>query len=379
MAVHLSEVARYRVSEVEDALRRGLDELGVDLSGRRTAVVKPNIVIAAKPRTGVVTHPAVVEAIVNVLRDRGVSEVSIADGPGVGLDVGAVFEGSGYRALANRLGVELVDFNKAERRERAWKYGRLAVPAILEDADLYVNVPKLKTHGYTTLTLSIKNHKGMLSEADKKLDHQLGLHEPLVEQAKLCPPDLIVLDGIVGVEADGPLNGRPVRLGALLVGTNMLEIDAAAARLAGFEPRKISHLEIAEREGLGTIDPELLGSAPSRKFVPANEEFGRVMNIYSWRDCTACSMCIDSFSSGVRIAIRRPKYWLTLVPKLAYWGLVGKLHIVQGKRARLPDAAGRVVCLGRCTKELADREGLVHLPGCPPSGADVAEALRKEL
>ena len=379
MAVFLSEVARYRVGEVEAAIRRGLDELHVDVSGRRTALIKPNIVIAAKPRTAVVTHPAVVEAVVNVLRERGVSEISIADGPGVGLDVEAVFDKSGYKALAERLNVNLVDFNKADRRGRAWKYGTLGVPAILEDTDLYVNVPKLKTHGYTTLTLSIKNHKGMLSEADKKLDHQLGLHEPLVEQAKLCPPDLVVLDGIVGVEADGPLNGRPVRSRALLMGTNMLEVDAAAARLAGFDPRKIKHLAIAEREGLGSMEPELLGSARGRDFVPANEEFGRLMNIYSWRDCTACSMCIDSFSAGVRIAARRPRYWLTLIPKLAYWGLVGKLHIVQGRRAKLPGVAGRVVCLGRCTKDLAEREGLVHLPGCPPTGADVAEALRKEL
>jgi uncharacterized protein (DUF362 family) len=379
VAVHLSEVAGYSVPAIERAIRDALAALGIDLSGRRTAVVKPNIVTAARPKSGVVTHPAVVEAVVNVLRESGVTEISIADGPGVGLDAERVFRVSGYSALAERLGVALVDFNRVERRDRVWKYGTLGVPAILEDTDLYVNVPKLKTHGYTTLTLSIKNHKGMLSEADKKLDHQLGLHEPLVEQAKLRPPDLIVLDGIVGVEGDGPLNGKSVRSRILAVGTNMLEVDAAAARLTGFDPRRIKHLAIAESEGLGSLDPELLGSAPARAFVPANEQYGRVMNIYSWRDCTACSMCIDSFSAGVKLAAARPRYWFTLVPKLAYWGVLGRLHIIQGREARLPDASGRVICLGRCTKELAKREGLVHLPGCPPSAADVAEVLRREL
>jgi uncharacterized protein (DUF362 family) len=379
VAVHLSEVAGYSVPAIERAIRDALAALGIDLSGRRTAVVKPNIVTAARPKSGVVTHPAVVEAVVNVLRESGVTEISIADGPGVGLDAERVFRVSGYSALAERLGVALIDFNRVERRDRVWKYGTLGVPALLEDADLYVNVPKLKTHGYTTLTLSIKNHKGMLSEADKKLDHQLGLHEPLVEQAKLRPPDIIVLDGIVGVEGDGPLNGKSVRSRILAVGTNMLEVDAAAARLTGFDPRRIKHLAIAESEGLGSLDPELLGSAPARAFVPANEQYGRVMNIYSWRDCTACSMCIDSFSAGVKLAAARPRYWFTLVPKLAYWGVLGRLHIIQGREARLPDASGRVVCLGRCTKELAKREGLLHLPGCPPSAADVAEVLRREL
>ncbi len=379
MAVYLDEIKSYRVADIEASLERALEALSIDLASVRSAVVKPNLVIAASPKTGVVTHPDVVEAIVSVLRKRGCERIVVADGPGVGLDVEEVFRKSGYAALASRLGLELVNFNTAERREREWKYGKLGVPAVLEDADLYVNVPKLKTHGYTTLTLSIKNHKGMLAEEDKKLDHHLGLHEPLVEQAKLRPPDLIVLDGIVGVERDGPLNGKTKRAGIFAVGTNMLEVDATAARHAGFDPRAIRHLAIAEREGLGTMDPEVVGDAPRVRFAPANEDYGQVMNIYSWRDCTACSMCIDSFSAGVKLAVRDPRYWLTLVPKLIYWGFFGKLHIIQGREAKVPDIDGRVICLGKCTRELAEREGLIHFPGCPPSAKDVAETMRRKL
>ncbi|MBM3306962.1 MAG: DUF362 domain-containing protein [Candidatus Eisenbacteria bacterium] len=351
----------------------------MSLAGRRTALLKPNIVVGAAPRTGIVTHPAVVEAVVRLLRGAGVSDITIADGPGVGLDAGAVFERSGYRALADRLGVRLVSFNAAERRERPWKYGTLGVPALVEEADLYVNIPKLKTHGYTTLTLSIKNHKGLLSEADKKRDHHLGLHDPLAQHAKLAPPHLVVLDAVVGVEGDGPLNGRPVRAGYVAVGTNMLEVDAAAARLAGFDPAAIAHLRIAAAEGVGTLDPRVIGAAPARRLRPANERYGRKLNIYSWRDCTACSMCIDSFAAGVKLAAREPRYWLTLVPKLAYWGALGRLHIVQGREAALPPVGGRVVCLGQCTRPLSEREGLVHVPGCPPTARQVAEALREGL
>jgi uncharacterized protein (DUF362 family) len=379
LAVYVTGIGRYDVGAIERAVAAGVEAIGVDLAGRRSALIKPNLVIAAKPRTGIVTHPAVVEAIVRFLRARGFESIAIADGPGVGLDVERVFEVTGYRALAERLGVGLIDFNTSDRREREWKYGKIGVPAVLEDVDLYVNVPKAKTHGYTTVTLSIKNHKGMLSEEHKKLDHQLGLHEPLVEQAKLAPPGLIVLDGVIGVEGDGPLNGRPVRSSFLAVGTNMLEVDAAASRLMGFDPRTVKHLRIASEQGLGTIDPDVVGSVSVRPFKPANEEFGRVMNIYSWRDCTACSMCIDSFGAGVRLAVADPRYWFTLVPKLLFWGFVGRLHIIQGKEARLPEMPGRVICLGRCTKGLAEREALVHLPGCPPSARDVAETLRKKL
>jgi len=379
VAVFLDEIGRYSLADVESAVERGLDALGVDLSGKRTAFIKPNLVIPTSPRTAVVTHPVVVEAIVNVLRRRGLTSISMGDGPGVGLDVESVFRATGYDKLAQRLGVELVNLNTAERRQKKWKYGELGVPTVALDADLYVNVPKLKTHGYTTVTLAVKNHKGLLSEPDKKRDHQLGLHDPLAQHSLIRPPDLVVLDGITGVEGDGPLHGRVVKSRVFAVGTNMLEVDFVAARLMGFDPMKIEHLRLARELGAGAPDPEVLGSAPSRDFKPANESFGRVVNIYSWRDPTACSMCIDSFSGAVHLAARTPKYWFTLVPKLAYWGVFRKLHIIQGKEAKVPGQPGRVVCLGRCTLGLAESEGLTHLAGCPPTPEEVAETLRREL
>jgi uncharacterized protein (DUF362 family) len=379
MSVYLEEVRRHRSDEVRAAVARGLDALGIDLSGVRTAFIKPNLVIAARPKSAVITHPVVVEALVLELRDRGVSSIAVGDGPGVGLNVENVFKVSGYDRLCERLGVQLVNLNVAERRTFRWKYGELGVPVVALDADLYVNVPKLKTHGYTTVTLSIKNHKGLLSEPDKKRDHQLGLHDPLAQHAAIRPPDLVVLDGITGVEGDGPLHGKVVRSRVFAMGTNMLEVDVVAARLMGFDPMKIQHLRIAHELGLGSADPEIIGTAPRRRFEPANEVFGRMVNIYSWRDPTACSMCIDSFSGAVRLAIRHPKYWFTLIPKLGYWGVFGKLHIVQGKAGRLPGRPGRVVCLGQCTRQLAEREGLTHLPGCPPTPEQVAETLRRKL
>ncbi|MFH1865577.1 MAG: DUF362 domain-containing protein [Candidatus Eisenbacteria bacterium] len=379
MAVFLDEVAHHRLDDVQDAIERALGALGADLSGKRTAFIKPNLVIAASPKTAVVTHPVVVEALVNVLRKRGFTSIAMGDGPGVGLDVEEVFRVTGYSKLAARLGIELVNLNTAERRKRKWKYGELGVPAIVEDADLYINVPKLKTHGYTTVTLAVKNHKGLLSESDKKRDHQLGLHDPLAQHASIRPPDLIVLDGITGVEGDGPLHGKVVKSRVFAVGTNMLEVDSVAARLMGFDPMKVEHLRLAYELGVGNMNPEVIGTAPSRSFEPANESFGRVVNIYSWRDPTACSMCIDSFSGAVHLAVRRPKYWFTLVPKLAYWGVFRKLHIIQGKAAKIPDQPGRVVCLGQCTRGLADSEALTHLGGCPPTPEEVAETLRREL
>ncbi|MCD4689898.1 DUF362 domain-containing protein [bacterium] len=379
MTVVLSEVRDYDLAVLRNRIAGALAELDMSFAAARTALIKPNIVTGRPPSSGVVTNPAVVEALVMLLRDAGVGEITIADGPGIGLDPEWVFEKSGYRALADRLGVRLETFNGASRRMRPWKFGEVGIPEMLEDADIYINVPKMKTHGYTTVTLAIKNHKGMLSQADKKLDHHLGLHDPLAQQAKLRPPDLVVLDGIVGIEGDGPLNGRRVRSRVLAVGTNMLEVDATGARHMGIDPNEITHLRLAAEAGVGTMDPEIIGDAPTRDFKRANEEFGRVANIYSWRDCTACSMCIDSFGGAMSLAVREPRYWFTLVPKLAWWGIIGGLHIVQGRNGRIPNRRGKMVCFGRCTRELAEREGIMHIKGCPPTAREVAETLRKEL
>ena len=90
-------------------------------------------------------------------------------------------------------------------------------------------------------------------------------------------------------------------------------------------------------------------------------------------------MCIDSFAAGVRLAARSPRYWLTLVPRLAYWGVLGGLHVIQGREAKVPGKGGRVICLGKCTAGLAREKGLTHIPGCSPTAETVARVLRKEL
>ncbi len=377
MTVCIKKVCEYNISKIQDSLSQSLELINFKLSHRKTAVLKPNIVMPAKPKTSVVTHPAVVEATINLLRNAGIEDISIVEEPAIGLDVQESFRVSGYTELANRMGVNLYGFDDIEKAEIQWKYGKLKIPKIFLDTDLYINLPKIKTHGYTTVTLSIKNQKGLVSSQIKKYIHTIGLHVPLIELAKVISPHLIIMDGIYAMEGEGPTQGKSRRLNTIVVGTNQLECDITASRLMGIDPCKVDHLAYGINEGLGEAEPVITGDSIQslmRQFLPANLEYGRKLNVYAWRNPAACSMCMDSFHKAIKEAVLDPKWWLPFVSKFAWYALFGRINILQGKNASLPPLPGWNVCFGTCTKELAKEKGFAYIPGCPPVSNDVLKS-----
>lgn len=380
MTVKIIKAGKYDVSALEDLIKDAIEDLKLNLETKKTAVLKPNIVIPAKPGSAIITHPAITEAVINVLEDYGFDDIIIGEGPGVGADEIKAFELSGYSKLAAKKNVKLINLNKTERTEIRWKYGTLKIPKIITDADLYVNLPKMKTHGLTVVTLAMKNQKGILSNADKQKFHKLGLHVPVAELANLVQPDLNIVDAITCMDGEGPLNGKKKRVGALVVGTNLVEVDVICCSIMGIEYTRVEHIVEGLKRNIGPEKPDLIGTdlADVRtSFKTPNEEYGRFLNVYSWRNPYACSMCIDSFSLAVKSSVRRPIYWLTFLPKFAYYALFSRINIIQGKHARLPDVKGRVICLGDCTRDLATKNDLLHIGGCPPTSKDIIRAFSK--
>jgi uncharacterized protein (DUF362 family) len=374
MTVCIKKVCGYNISKIQASLSQSLELINFKLSHRKTAVLKPNIVMPAKPESTAVTHPGIVEATINLLRDAGIEDISIVEEPAIGLDVKESFRVSGYTELANRMGVHLYGFDDIEKAEIEWKYGILKIPRIFLDTNLYINLPKIKTHGYTTVTLSIKNQKGLVSSQIKKYIHTLGLHVPLIELAKAISPHLIIMDGIYAMEGEGPTQGKSKRLNTIVVGTNQLECDIVASRLMGIDPCKVAHLAYGISEGLGATEPVLTGDniqSLIKQFVPANLEYGRKLNIYAWRNPAACSMCMDSFHRAIKVAVCNTKWWLPFVSKFAWYALFGRINIMQGKNASLPPLTGWNVCFGSCTRNLAEENGFAYIPGCPPVPEDI--------
>ena len=377
MPVHFEAVDEYKVREIEAAFACSLDMLRFDFTGRRTAFLKPNIVRPIAPDRAVVTHPRVAEAIINVLRRRGVADIRVGEASSVGVDVEEAFDVSGYRAMARRTGVPLLNLNDVERREVKWMFGRLRLPRVVLDSDLYINMAKLKTHFHTTVTLGVKNQKGLLLPEDKQFDHlEVRLHPALAEYARLARPHLTVVDGIVGMEGDGPTQGTPKKSGILACGDDIYETDFACARFMGVDPTKVAHLAYAiERDlirlpggdaALLPVTGEAFEARRSTFELPKNEP-KRMLNFYGWKNHRACAECEHAVTHAIALGVRNPRYWFTFLPKLAWLMLFDRVDLIRGREAIIPEKHGKLLLVGDCTQRLSEEYGVAYVKGCVPS------------
>jgi uncharacterized protein (DUF362 family) len=375
MSVSIIKVEDY--NKLLEYIRKLLEPLPHEFSGKRV-FIKPNIVVPAKPNTGIVVDPRVVGAFIDFLREQNVKEIMVGEGPGLGVRTEEAFEVSGFTQLAKEKNVQLIDLNKVERVEVPWRYGKISVPKVVLNS-YYVNICKIKTHIQTTVSLAIKNQKGLILPSDKKRFHQLGLHEPLARFLEVIKPQLILVDGIIAIEGDGPLfSGRKKKLNLLLAGDDIVAVDAICCKIMGIDPSLVRHIQLASEIGMGTLKPKIYGvtlEEVKTSFQRANEEHWHFMRIYNWRNPYACSMCVDSIRDALKIAKKKPKYWITIWPKIIVYATVKGLNFVTGRNAKIPPRRGHVICLGECTKDFAKKYGFCFVSGCPPKPEDILSAL----
>jgi uncharacterized protein (DUF362 family) len=381
MAVFFDEVQSYRSGLLRDSIEQGWKELGVDLKGKKSAFIKINTVRPAKPASCVVTHPAVVEALILALRERGMDRIVLGEGPAAGVNVEKAFRKSGYTRLARKLKVPLLNLHTAERESREWEYGRLDLPKALLESDLYINVAKMKTHFHTGITLSIKNQQGLLTPDAKKANHRENhLHRSLVSIARTVQPDLVIVDGIDSMEGEGPTQGRRKHTGIMAYGDNMFETDIACCHFMGQSPLQIEHLSHVIEQGLFPRRPKVSGDAFPRlrtTFAMPDPKPKKVLNFYSWKNYNACAEDEHCFEEAIHLAMRRPRYWFTFFPKFLYLVIFKGFHLLRGKNAAAPDVPGHKLCIGNCSKETADECGAHFVPGCPPEPEDILKTVMR--
>jgi uncharacterized protein (DUF362 family) len=238
----------------------GLRELRLDVRGRRV-LLKPNLV-EYEPGTVINTHPNLVVGAAIALRRAGAREVIVAEGPGHRRDLEYLMASTGmHQALAGEH-VPFVDLNHDDVRPvplRSWFTGlpELVLPEALLSADLVVSMPKLKTHHWTGITCSMKNLFGVVPGAvygwPKNLLHFRGIDESILDLVATVRPGLAIVDGVVGMEGDGPIMGRPKPAGVVLMGLDPVAVDASAARVIGLRPERVRYLSEAARF-LGNLD-----------------------------------------------------------------------------------------------------------------------------
>jgi len=327
-----------------DSVERGMAEL-LDLIGyrpqREALFIKPNVPDSGPPGQGLYTDPAVADALLKLFPGR---PSVIGEGCIVGRDADIALRKNGYAEVAQRHGATLVNLDKAERFEVPWRHGQLRLPAYLRTHE-YINLAKMKTHIQTGVTLGMKNQKGLLSPADKRRFHRLGLNECIRALAEVAQPALTIVDGIVALEGDGPWRyGRPVQMELLVGGTNLLEVDNVCRELMGFAPEHAPHIPL-----LPAVETVGLSTAEARRQLA-----------FDYRGCFVYKNVyehINDSCSGL------------------YRGVWRRLDIVMGHASGLPEPHGKVVCLGDCARQFAEERGLPIARGCPPSAEDVLELL----
>jgi uncharacterized protein (DUF362 family) len=227
-------------------------ESSVDVRGKRV-VVKPNLV-EFDSNTVINTSPIVVHAAVEALAALGAASVTVAEGPGHRRVTMDLAEAAGYFSEMPGFEKRFVDLNIDSTREVKIQSPRstlrsVFLPETILGAELLVSIPKLKTHHWVGATLSMKNLFGIVPGAiygwPKNVLHWAGIAESIVDLWGVIPEHFCLVDGITGMEGNGPIQGTPKHAGVLVAGADMPAVDATCCRIMRLDPDQIPYLEFA--------------------------------------------------------------------------------------------------------------------------------------
>ena len=201
------------------------------------------------------THPLVVRGAVEAFLSLGAAKVIVAEGTGHNHDTLMVLEESGLAEILWKDQIPFVDLNN-DRTYTAINTGRfsclkkLFFPVTLKQVDWIVSLAKLKTHHWAGVTLSLKNLFGVMPGIiygwPKNVLHHAGIEPCILDIATTLKPHFAIVDGIVGMEGDGPIMGTPKEAGVLVMGRNLTAVDATCARLMGINPFRVKYLTAAD-------------------------------------------------------------------------------------------------------------------------------------
>ena len=275
-ATFIGRAYRYDDSLVA-ILRDGLREIGFgrDAVRDKSILLKPNLVEPAIEAPHINTHPAVVRAVAEVFRSWDAREVIVAEGQGHIRDAWLVLEQSGLEPVLREAALEFIDLNHDDVYTTSNRLGmtplkELYLPRTLQRADIIVSLPKMKTHHWAGVTLSMKNLFGVMPGIcygwPKNVLHHCGIGRSILDITATVRPQLAIVDGIIGMEGDGPIMGTPRQANVLVMGTNLPAVDATAARLMGFDPQRLDFLRVAS----GRLGPILERHVEQRGELIAN-------------------------------------------------------------------------------------------------------------
>jgi uncharacterized protein (DUF362 family) len=379
-------------------LSQGLDHLPANAR----VFIKPNIVFWTKatnfPKYGVITTSRIVEDMVILLKERGVDDISIGEGtvlrdPKDMETQRHAFENLGYGELTRRYGVKHVNiwqrpFEKIDLGDDI----ELNFNTDILNSDFVVDLPVMKTHSMTMVSLGIKNLKGMIDIPSRKKCHnthpEKDLHFWVSRLADKMPPIFTLLDGIFTAERGPGIDGQMHRSNLLVASADILSADMVGAKILGFDPAAVPHLAHAanrQQRPLDLSDIEIVGESVESVAKPHGFDFKynqentlplpmdqmgiQGLSYYKY-DLSLCTYC-SGMTSTILAAIA--KAW-----KGEPWNDV---EILSGKVMKPAAGKKKTILFGKCmyqaNKANPDIREMIAVKGCPPKPEKVYEALQK--
>ena len=379
-------------------LSHGLDHM----PPKARVFIKPNIVLWTRavpfPKWGVITTSRVVEDMVVLLKERGVDDITIGEGT-ASLDAKDVetpahaFKTLGYHALKKRYGVKFI--NVFERPFEKVDLGdgiELNFNSDILHSDFVVDLPVLKTHSQTVVSLGIKNLKGAIDMRSRKKCHNgipgIDLHNMVSRLQRPMPPMFTLLDGIYTNERGPNVDGRIKRSNILVASADLLSSDMVGAKVLGYDPNEVPHLAYAalDRErptdlsDVDVVGERIEAAASFHKYKwPYNKEgtlpvamakMGIKGLSYREYDLSICTYC----AGLTRIVLMA----IAMAWKGKPWEGV---EVLTGKEMKARPGYKKTILLGKCmvqaNKDNPHIQEMLAVKGCPPSAGGIFKALRQ--
>jgi len=366
----MAEVFIIYGNQVESMVRQLLEKTGAldRLCPDDRVMIKPNLLVSRQNWVGINTDPRVVDALVKFLKGRGVHRITVGDGSGMGYSATKAFDYCGYREMASRYGLNLVDLEKDAfvkkpvRMEGPFK--SLEIARTILECDFLINVPLMKAHNETLITCSLKNLKGTLSRSMKTAFHGVNLHQAIAQLNSVLIPDLIIVDGLQG-DLHSESGHDPVVMDRMILGTNPVEIDSVVADTLGYKPRDIRHIAYAADGGLGTCDLKKIKiqflNRPSeiRRFSPPTHYSKRFPCSISAEG--ACCTCMGNF--------------IFALERLNEKGILSeRLSFLIGQHPKIPvQKKVFTIAVGQCASKQVAAD--LCIDECPPTASSIYQGV----
>jgi uncharacterized protein (DUF362 family) len=252
-------------SNFQETLEEAINLIGGLKEIKSPLILKPNICTGNDHTNCANVKIEAVEALINhIIHEKGDMELRIVESDSMSKNADEAFQRYGYNNYTQKLkdqGVKISIHNLTNSPLSQFNYNGYyfknpKLPNTLADAGTIASIALAKTHSLTMITGALKNLFGILPRKDQDFYHP-NIHEVILDLNRIFRSSICLIDGRMGLE--GVISGKPRNLGCIILGRNPVSVDATMARAMGFEPEKIRHIVEAERHGLGSINPNVVG------------------------------------------------------------------------------------------------------------------------